>query len=96
MSGNPTGEKTELPTPKKLRDARKKGQGVAKSELLVINKTDLAPHVGVSLEEMERDTTAARAGRPFVMAQMRHGRGVDQVVAFLTEAGGLSAAMADA
>lgn len=75
---------------------RKKGPGVAKSDLLVINKTDLAPHVGVSLEEMERDTTAARAGRPFVMAQMRHGRGVDQVVAFLTEAGGLSAAMADA
>ncbi|MEM8958308.1 MAG: urease accessory protein UreG [Pseudomonadota bacterium] len=68
---------------------RKKGPGVAKSDLLVINKTDLAPHVGVSLDELERDAAAARAGRPFVMAQMRHGRGVNEVVRFLASAGGL-------
>ena len=75
---------------------RKKGPGVAKSDLLVINKTDLAPHVGVSLDELERDAAAARAGRPFVMAQMRHAQGVERIVAFLTEAGGLAPVLAEA
>jgi urease accessory protein len=68
---------------------RKRGPGVARSDLLVVNKTDLAPHVGVDLALLEADTRAARQGRPHVMAQLRHGRGVDEVVAFLQRAGGL-------
>jgi urease accessory protein len=68
---------------------RKRGPGVAKSDLLVVNKTDLAPHVGVDLERLEADTKAARGPRPYVMAQLRHGRGVGDVVAFLRGAGGL-------
>jgi urease accessory protein len=68
---------------------RKRGPGVAKSDLLVVNKTDLAPHVGVDLERLEADTKAARGPRPYVMAQLRHGRGVGDVVAFLRRAGGL-------
>ena len=73
---------------------RKKGPGVARSDLLVINKTDLAPHVGVSVAQLEIDAAAARGGRPFVMAALRHGQGVDAIVAFLVEAGGLGAAQA--
>jgi len=69
---------------------RKKGPGLAKSDLLVVNKTDLAPHVGVSTEQYERDARAAREGRPFVMAQLRHGVGVDEIVAHLARMGGLS------
>lgn len=68
---------------------RKKGPGVAKSDILVINKTDLAPHVGVSVPQLEADARAARLGRPFVMAQMRNGVGVDRIVALLEEMGGL-------
>jgi urease accessory protein len=68
---------------------RKRGPGVAKSDLLIVNKTDLAPHVGVDLERLEADTKAARGQRPYVMAQLRHGRGVGDVVAFLRRAGGL-------
>ncbi|MCU0908047.1 MAG: urease accessory protein UreG [Rhodobacteraceae bacterium] len=69
---------------------RKKGPGVARSDLLVINKTDLAPHVGVDPVLLERDARAARGARPFVMAQLRHGRGVEAVVAFLEREGGLA------
>ncbi|MDE3121150.1 MAG: urease accessory protein UreG [Paracoccaceae bacterium] len=68
---------------------RKKGPGVARSDLLVVNKTDLAPHVGVDPGLLEADTRAARSGRPYVMASLRHGRGVEEVVAFLKSAGGL-------
>ncbi|MDE3080976.1 MAG: urease accessory protein UreG, partial [Paracoccaceae bacterium] len=68
---------------------RKKGPGVARSDLLVVNKTDLAPHVGVDPGLLESDTRAARSGRPYVMASLRHGRGVEEVVAFLKSAGGL-------
>jgi urease accessory protein len=68
---------------------RKKGPGVMRSDLLVVNKTDLAPHVGVDPVLLESDARAARAGRPFVMASLRQGRGVAEVVAFLQEAGGL-------
>ena len=56
---------------------RKRGPGLAKSDLLVVNKTDLAPHVGVDLAQLEADTRTARGARPYVMAQMRHGRGVE-------------------
>ena len=68
---------------------RKKGLGVTRSDLLVMNKADLAPHVGVDLDEARRDLDAARAGLPWVMASLKAGRGVDEVVSFLREAGGL-------
>ena len=68
---------------------RKRGPGVVKSDLLVVNKTDLAPYVGVDLALLEADTARARGVRPFVMARIRHGVGVDQVVAFLQAEGGL-------
>ena len=68
---------------------RKRGPGLARSDLLVVNKTDLAPHVGVDLTLLEADTRAARGHRPYVMARLRHGVGVDEVVAFLVREGGL-------
>ena len=68
---------------------RKRGPGVARSDLLVVNKTDLAPYVGVDLAQLEADTQIARGTRPYVMAQIRHGIGVDAVVAFLEHHGGL-------
>jgi urease accessory protein len=70
---------------------RKGGPGVTRSDLLVINKTDLAPHVGASLEVMARDAETQRKGRPFVMANMKTGEGVDAIMAFLREKGGLNA-----
>ncbi|MCA0961540.1 urease accessory protein UreG [Salipiger bermudensis] len=68
---------------------RKGGPAITKSDILVINKTDLAPYVGASLEVMERDATTMRAGRPFVFAALRHGKGVDEIVALLARIGGL-------
>ena len=68
---------------------RKRGPGVTKSDLLVVNKTDLAPHVGVDLALLESDTRAARGTRPYVMAQVRKGVGVQAVVEFLQREGGL-------
>jgi urease accessory protein len=68
---------------------RKKGPGVTRSDFLVVNKVDLAPHVGVDAAQLEADATAARQGRPFVMASLRSGRGVEEVVAFIRQAGGL-------
>jgi urease accessory protein len=68
---------------------RKRGPGLARSDLLVVNKTDLAPHVGVDLAQLEADTKVARGTRPYVMARIRQGVGVDQVVAFLQREGGL-------
>jgi urease accessory protein len=69
---------------------RKKGPGLTRSDLLVVNKTDLAPHVGVDPVLLEEDTRRARGDRPYVMAQLRHGRGIAEVVAFLQREGGLS------
>jgi urease accessory protein len=68
---------------------RKRGPGVTKSDLLVVNKTDLAPHVGVDPVLLEADTARARGPRPYVMAQLRHGNGVDAVVDFIVKHGGL-------
>ena len=68
---------------------RKKGPGVARSDLLIVNKTDLAPHVGVDPAQLEADTCAARGGRPYVMAALRDGRGVPEIVDFLKAEGGL-------
>lgn len=69
---------------------RKKGPGVTRSDLLVVNKVDLAPYVGVDREQLERDTQAARAGRAYVMAGVRTGQGVPDIVRFVIEQGGLS------
>ncbi|MDJ0630236.1 MAG: urease accessory protein UreG [Rhodobacter sp.] len=68
---------------------RKKGPGVTRSDLLIINKTDLAPHVGVDVGLLESDARAARGDRPFVMAGLKAGRGVAEIVAFLKDEGGL-------
>ncbi|MFA8387679.1 MAG: urease accessory protein UreG [Pelagibaca sp.] len=68
---------------------RKGGPALTRSDILVINKTDLAPHVGVSLEVMDRDATKMRQGRPFVFAAIRHDRGVDEVLTHLKAVSGL-------
>ena len=68
---------------------RKKGPGVTKSDLLIVNKIDLAPYVGVDPVLLEADTQRARGTRPYVIGSLRAGVGVAQVVAFLQEAGGL-------
>ncbi len=66
---------------------RKGGPGITRSDLLVINKIDLAPHVGASLEVMERDTERMRGERPFVMTNLRAGEGVDAIVEFVVRQG---------
>jgi len=68
---------------------RKRGPGVTKSDLLVVNKTDLAPHVGVDLALLEADTRSARGTRPYVLAQLRKGVGLERVIDFLQSEGGL-------
>jgi urease accessory protein len=68
---------------------RKGGPGVTRSDLLVINKIDLAPYVGASLEVMKTDALMMRRGRPFVLANMKTGDGVEAIVAFLSLRGGL-------
>ncbi len=68
---------------------RKRGPGVTRSDLLVVNKTDLAPYVGVDIALLEADTQRARGSRPYVMARLRQGVGTDEVVAFLEREGGL-------
>ncbi|WP_299280929.1 urease accessory protein UreG [uncultured Tateyamaria sp.] len=68
---------------------RKGGPAITKSDLLVINKTDLAPHVGASLEVMERDATRMRAGKPFVFAALRHGTGVTDIITHIRALSGL-------
>ena len=71
---------------------RKGGPGVTRSDLLVINKIDLAPYVGASLEVMRTDALMMRKGCPFVLANMKTGDGVDAIIAFLRLKGGLKAA----
>jgi urease accessory protein len=70
---------------------RKGGPGITRSDLLVINKIDLAPMVGASLEVMDRDARKMRPGRPFAFTDMRSGEGLDAVVDFVVRAGGLPA-----
>ncbi|MEZ5797515.1 MAG: urease accessory protein UreG [Paracoccaceae bacterium] len=68
---------------------RKRGPGVTRSDLLVVNKIDLAPHVGVDLDLLQQDTAHARGARPYVLARLRQGQGVAEVVEFLETEGGL-------
>lgn len=70
---------------------RKGGPGITRSDLLVINKTDLAPHVGANLEVMRADAARMRGSRPFVFASLRHGEGVDAIVDFIRHEGLLDA-----
>src|SRR6266545_4990236 len=67
----------------------KGGPGITRSDLLVINKVDLAPHVGASLDVMERDAKKMRGQRPFVFSNLHTGQGLDAVVAFIEDKGGL-------
>ena len=68
---------------------RKGGPGITRSDLLVINKIDLAPYVGADLGVMERDTRRQRGDKPFVFTNMKDGTGVDEVTQFVRHAGGL-------
>ncbi len=67
----------------------KGGPGITRSDLLVINKIDLAPHVGASLDVMERDAKRMRGARPFVFANLRDGQGIEAIAAFIEDKGGL-------
>jgi urease accessory protein len=73
---------------------RKGGPGITRSDLLVINKIDLAPYVGASLELMQSDTDRMRGDRPWVFANMKTGVGLDAVVAFIEREGMLRSAQA--
>jgi urease accessory protein len=64
---------------------RKGGPGITRSDLLVINKTDLAPHVGASLDVMARDTKKMRGGAPFVFSNFKSGDGVEEIAAIIEE-----------
>lgn len=69
---------------------RKGGPAITRSDLLIINKTDLAPHVGASLEVMDRDAARMRRGRPHLFASLRKGEGVDEILRHLSRIGGLA------
>ncbi len=70
---------------------RKGGPGITRSDLLIINKTDLAPLVGADLEVMARDARRMRGNRPFVFSNLKVGDGVEDIVAFILDAGGIRA-----
>lgn len=69
---------------------RKGGPGITKSDLLVINKTDLAPHVGANLDIMESDTQRMRPNKPYVMTNLKSGQGLAEVIRFIEHQGMLS------
>src|SRR3954464_1805244 len=68
----------------------KGGPGITRSDLLVINKVDLAPYVGASLELMEREAKRMRGARPFIFTELRKQHGVEEIARFIVEKGGLS------
>jgi len=68
---------------------RKGGPAITRSDILVINKTDLAPYVGASLEVMARDAARMRGDLPVIFAQLKHGEGVEEVAAMIADLGGL-------
>ena len=69
---------------------RKGGPAITKSDVLVINKTDLAPHVGASLDVMERDARRMRGDKPFIFTSLRNGVGADKVISLLAGIGGFN------
>lgn len=66
---------------------RKGGPGITKSDLLIINKTDLAPYVGASLDVMRADTLRMRPGKPFVMSNLKDAGGVEEIMRYIEQAG---------
>jgi len=70
---------------------RKGGPGITRSDLLVINKIDLAPMVGANLEVMDRDAKRMRGARPFLFSNLKENKGVDEIAAFIVRQGGLAA-----
>jgi urease accessory protein len=68
---------------------RKGGPAISRSDLLIINKADLAPHVGADLERMRADAARGRAERPFLFTDLRHGDGTQEIVDFVITQGGL-------
>jgi urease accessory protein len=70
---------------------RKGGPGITRSDLLIINKIDLAPMVGANLEVMDRDARKMRGARPFLFSNLKENKGVDEVVSFIVRQGGLPA-----
>lgn len=66
---------------------RKGGPGITRSDLLVINKIDLAPYVGASLEVMDRDAKKMRGEKPFIFSNFKKGEGVEQIIDFIIEQG---------
>ncbi|MGN7293817.1 urease accessory protein UreG [Rhizobium sp. SAFR-030] len=71
---------------------RKGGPGITRSDMLVINKKDLAPYVGADLDVMDRDAARMRDNKPFIFTDLKRGEGVDHIVRFLETQGGLSTA----
>lgn len=71
---------------------RKGGPAITKSDLLIVNKTDLAPYVGADLERMKGDAASARGARPTLFTDLRRGEGVEEITRFLAHHGGLAAA----
>jgi urease accessory protein len=69
---------------------RKGGPAITRSDLLLINKTDLAPHVGVNLDLMQNDVEIARNKLPYVFGQMKNNQGIEQITSFLNKEGGLT------
>ena len=69
---------------------RKGGPAITRSDLLLINKTDLAPHVGVNLDVMQNDVELARNKLPYVFGQMKNNHGIEEITSFLNTEGGLS------
>ena len=69
---------------------RKGGPAITRSDLLLINKADLAPHVGADLSRMEADAGKARGARPYLFTDLRHGEGVEAIVEWLVATGGLA------
>ena len=74
---------------------RKGGPAITKSDILIINKTDLAPYVGASLDVMDRDAKRMRGDRPFVFAAMKSDKGVAEVLDLIVKIGGLQMVPAD-
>lgn len=69
---------------------RKGGPGITKSDLLIINKIDLAPYVGASLEVMERDSQRMRGDKPFIFSNLKSGQGLEEIVRFIESDGLIS------
>jgi len=69
---------------------RKGGPAITRSDILIINKTDLAPHVGASLDVMQHDASKIRGDRPFQFTALKHGRGISDIVTKIVDMGGLN------